>query len=204
MTIETLIAHYGLAAILIGAGVEGETVVIAGGVLAHRGLVPLWAGCVAAAIGSFAADQLFFAAGRYFRDHPRIRRMEQRPAFAKALVTLEHHPVLFILGFRFLYGLRTISPIAIGTSHIHTRTFFLLNALAAIVWAALFTGIGYGFGGGIERLLGKGLSVGRLLPIAAVVIVVLLGLAQAVRWLHHRYADYCEAKAAALRQAAEG
>jgi membrane protein DedA with SNARE-associated domain len=204
MTIETLIAHYGLAAILIGAGVEGETVVIAGGVLAHRGLVPLWAAGVAAAIGSFAADQLFFAAGRYFRDYPRIRRMEQRPAFAKALVTLEHHPVMFIMGFRFLYGLRTISPIAIGTSHIRARTFVLLNALAAIVWAVIFTGIGYGFGGGIERLLGKSLSTGRLLPIAAVVIVALLGLAQAVRWLHHRYADYCEAKAAASRQAAGG
>ncbi|HTF46686.1 MAG TPA: hypothetical protein VK735_04470 [Pseudonocardia sp.] len=37
------------------------------------------------------------------------------------------------------------------------------NALATIVWAVLFTGVGYGFGGGIERLLGKSLSVGRLL-----------------------------------------
>jgi membrane protein DedA with SNARE-associated domain len=204
MTIETLIAQYGLAAILIGAGVEGETVVIAGGVLAHRDLVPLWAAGAAAAVGSFAADQLFFAAGRYFRDNPRIQRMEQRPAFAKALVTLEHHPVLFIMGFRFLYGLRTISPIAIGTSQIRTLTFFLLNALAAIVWGVLFTGIGYGFGGGIERLLGKSLSADRLLPIAALVIVLLFGLAQAVRWLHHRYAESCEAKAAASRQGSGG
>jgi len=102
--------------------------------------------------------------------------MEQRPAFAKALVTLEHHPVLFIMGFRFLYGLRTISPIAIGTSHIRSQTFFLLNALAAIVWAVLFTGVGYGFGGGIERLLDKSLSAGRLLPIAVLVIVVPLPL----------------------------
>lgn len=202
MTIETLIAQYGLAAIFVGAGVEGETSVVAGGVLAHRNLVPLWAAGAAAAAGSFAADQLFFAAGRYFRDHPRIRRMEQRPAFAKVLVTLEHHPVLFIMGFRFLYGLRTISPVAIGTSQIRTRTFFLLNALAATVWAVLFTGIGYGFGGGIERLLGNSLSASHLLPIATVVIMVLLGVGQAVRWLHHRYADSCEVKAAAAQQAA--
>lgn len=202
MTIETLLAQYGLAAIFVGAGVEGETIVIAGGVLAHRGLVPLWAAGAAAAAGSFAADQLFFAAGRHFRDHPRVRRMEQRPAFAKALVTLEHHPVLFIMGFRFLYGLRTISPVAIGTSQIRARIFLLLNALAAIVWGVLFTGIGYGFGGGIERLLGDAVSAGRLMPIATVAIVVLLGLAQTVRWLHHRYADNCEAKAAASRQGA--
>ena len=197
MTIETLIAHYGFAAIFIGAGVEGETSVIAGGVLAHRGFLPWWVAGVAAATGSFVADQLFFAAGRYFRDNPRVRRMEQRPAFAKALVMLEHHPVLFVMGFRFLYGLRTISPMAVGTSQVPARTFFLLNGLAAAIWGALFTGIGYGFGGGIERLFGNKLSAGHLLPIATLVVVVLLGIAQAVRWLHHRHADRCVERAAA-------
>jgi membrane protein DedA with SNARE-associated domain len=202
MTIETLIAHYGFAAIFVGAGVEGETSVVAGGVLAHRGLLPLWVAGVAAVTGSFIADQLFFAAGRHFRDHPRVRRMEQRPAFAKALVMLEHHPILFIMGFRFLYGLRTISPMAVGTSQVRARTFFLLNGLAAIVWGALFTGIGYGFGGGIERLFGDNISVGSLLPIATVAIVLLFGVAQAVRWLHHRHADRCVGKASARDAAA--
>ncbi|WEJ99185.1 MAG: VTT domain-containing protein [Candidatus Sphingomonas phytovorans] len=191
MAIEALIARYGLAAIFLGAGIEGETCVLAGGVLAHRHLLPLWGVWLAAAAGSFVADQLFFAGGRYFRDHPRVRAMAAKPGFAKALVTLERHPVLFVMGFRFLYGLRTVSPIAIGTSHIHTRTFLSLNALAAAIWAALFTGIGYGFGGGIERLFGGTLSAGRLVPIAVVGIVLLLGVAQIVRWSHHRYADRC-------------
>lgn len=192
MAIEALIARYGLAAIFLGAGIEGETSVVAGGVLAHRHLLPLWAVWLAAASGSFVADQLFFAAGRYFRDHPRVRRMSARPAFAKALVTLERHPVLFVMGFRFLYGLRTVSPMAIGTSHIHTRTFFLLNALAAAIWAALFTGIGYGFGGGIERLFGGVLSADKLIPILVVGVLLLIALGQIVRWSHHRYADRCE------------
>ncbi|MDB5703498.1 MAG: hypothetical protein JWN66_614 [Sphingomonas bacterium] len=192
MAIEALIARYGLAAIFLGAGVEGETCVIAGGVLAHRHLLPLSAAIVAAAAGSFVADQLFFAGGRYFREHPRVRAMAKKPGFAKALVTLERHPVLFVMGFRFLYGLRTVSPIAIGTSHIRTRTFLLLNALAAALWGSLFTGIGYGFGGGIERLLGGSLSASHVLPLVAVALVLLVAIAQAVRWLHHRYADHCE------------
>jgi membrane protein DedA with SNARE-associated domain len=196
MAIETLIARYGLAAIFLGAGIEGETCVIAGGVLAHRNLVPLWAAVAAAAAGSFAADQLFFAGGRYFRDHRRVSAITAKPAFAKALVTLERHPVLFVMGFRFLYGLRTVSPVAIGTSHIHARTFLLLNALAATIWGALFTGIGYGFGGGIERLFGNVLSADHVIPIVAIGIVLLLGVAQIVRWAHHRYAERCERIAA--------
>ena len=191
MTIESLITEYGLAAIFLGAGIEGEACVVAGGVLAHRHLLPLWTVWLAATSGSFVADQLFFASGRYFRDHPRVQRMAAKPGFAKALVTLERHPVLFVMGFRFLYGLRTVSPIAIGTSHIRTRIFLPLNALAAAIWAALFTGIGYGFGGGIERLFGGTLSADRIVPIAAVVLVALIALAQIVRWSHHRYADRC-------------
>ena len=202
MTIDSLIAQYGLAAIFLGAGVEGETSVIAGGVLAHRELVPLWAAMAAASAGSCVADQLFFAAGRYYRDHPRVRAISARPGFAKALVTLERHPVLFVMGFRFLYGLRTVSPIAIGTSHIRTRSFVLLNALAAAIWGVLFTGIGYGFGGGIERLLGNVLSADRLLPAAAIGLVLLFAMSRAVRWLHHRYADRCERAAAVKREPA--
>jgi len=195
MAIETLIARYGLAAIFLGAGIEGETSVIAGGVLAHRHLIPLSAAIVAASLGSCVADQLFFAAGRYFREHRRVRAMAEKPAFKKALVTFEHHPTLFVIGFRFLYGLRTVSPAAIGTSHIRTRKFVLLNALSAAIWGALFTGIGYGFGGGIERVFG-GVSVGRLIPIGVAGLVLLIGIAQLVRWSHHRYADRCEGRAA--------
>jgi membrane protein DedA with SNARE-associated domain len=153
MSIESLITRYGLVAIFLGAGFEGETSVVTGGLLAHERLLPVVATGIAAAAGSFVADQLFFHAGRRYRDSPRIRRMTERPAFARALRTLDRHPTVFILGFRFLYGLRTISPIAIGTSHVPTRTFVLLNAIAAIVWAALFTAIGYLFGHHVLVLL---------------------------------------------------
>ena len=71
MSIELLITRYGLAAVFLGAGIEGETMVVTGGLLAHGGLMPVTGVAIAAAAGSFVADQLFFAAGRRFRDHPR-------------------------------------------------------------------------------------------------------------------------------------
>lgn len=40
MTIEALIARYGLAALVLGAGMEGETVVILGGIMVQRGVLP--------------------------------------------------------------------------------------------------------------------------------------------------------------------
>jgi membrane protein DedA with SNARE-associated domain len=174
MAIETLIARFGLAAVFVGAGIEGETIVVTGGLLAHSGLLPLTGVAIAAAAGSFISDQLFFAIGRRFRDHPRVRRIEARPTFAKALALFERHPTAFVFGFRFLYGLRTVSPLAIGTSGIRARKFAALNIIAAIVWAALFTGIGYVFADGIERFFGKMKSVEHV-AIAALAVAAIFG-----------------------------
>lgn len=188
MSIETLVAQYGLVAVFLGAGIEGETAAVVGGVIAQEGLVSLPGAMIAAATGSFVADQLFFALGRRFRDHPRVRRMAEKPAFARALDTFEAHPVGFIFAFRFLYGLRTVSPIAIGTTQVAARTFLAVNAAAAALWGALFVTIGFVFGEGFERLLH------RLRPdrhqLAVVIGVVLLGalLAWAVRWWRARRA----------------
>ncbi|WP_375403439.1 hypothetical protein [uncultured Sphingomonas sp.] len=60
MTLDPLVARYGLLALFLGAGIEGETTATLGGVFAHRGSFPLPA-AMAAAGGSFAADQILFA-----------------------------------------------------------------------------------------------------------------------------------------------
>ncbi|WP_176499254.1 DedA family protein [Sphingomonas sp. HMP9] len=182
MSIETLIAQYGLAAIFLGAGIEGETAVVTGGVLAHQQLLPLWGSAAAAVAGSFVADQLFFLAGRRYRDTARVRRIAAKPAFAKALDALERHPTVFILGFRFLYGLRTISPIAIGTSHVPARTFMILNAVSAAAWGVIFTGIGYLFGDTLLDAVHSIMPKHKLAGVAILAIVVAVVMAAIRYW----------------------
>jgi len=186
MSIETLIAQYGLAAIFLGAGLEGETAVVTGGVLAHQHLLPLWGSAAAAVAGSFAADQLFFLAGRRYRDTARVRKIAAKPAFAKALDTLERHPTVFILGFRFLYGLRTISPIAIGTSHVPARTFMMLNAISAAVWGVMFTGIGYLFGDTLLDAVHSIMPKHKLAGVAILAVVVAVVMTAIRYWRGRR------------------
>lgn len=174
MTVEALIARYGLAAVFFGAGIEGETAALAAGLLAHEGFFSLPAAMIAIATGSFTADQTFFAAGRRFRDHRWVKKIQSKPAFARALAMLERRPTLFILAFRFIYGLRTVSPVAIGTSRVPLRTFLPLNALAAAVWAAIFTTLGYEFGHGVAAFLGK-LKPSRDTWLLVVVALLLVG-----------------------------
>jgi membrane protein DedA with SNARE-associated domain len=181
MSVEALLARYGLPAIFLGAGFEGETATVAGGVVARAGLVSLPGACVAAAIGSFVADQLFFIAGRYYRDARLVRRLRDAPPFARALALLERHPIGFIFAFRFIYGFRTVSPFAIGTSRVAGRTFLVVNALAAATWGTAFILVGWFCGRAFEALAGRLRPDGRTLALAAVVAFVLLVIALAMR-----------------------
>lgn len=178
MSLELLIAKYGLLAIFLGAGIEGETVVMLGGVFAHRHLVSYWSAALAASAGSFAADQLLFFAGRHAQAYRPVQKLIKQPAFVRVTQLLERHPTGFIFAFRFIYGLRAISPVAIGMSSIPSAMFVVLNAMAALIWGPLFTGIGYLFGQGIEQAFGH-LPLHRHMFIAlgAIVLLLVAGLA---------------------------
>lgn len=175
MTIESLLAQFGLPAIFLGAAVEGETAVVLGGVIVHRGLAGFIPAIAAAALGSFLADQLFFFLGHRFRDHPRVRRMRATRGFERASAAFARYPTAFVFAFRFLYGLRTVSPLAIGTTGFSPRRFVVLNALAAILWATVFITIGYVFGQSVETLFGHIRPIEHVL--LAVVGIAILGTA---------------------------
>ena len=93
----------------------------------------------------------------------------------------ERHQTAFILGFRFVVGMRTVSPVAIGASDVSTSWFVILNALAATVWGLSFTGAGYLFGKGIERFLGHHAPVEHILIGGAIVLVASGGLASLLK-----------------------
>lgn len=190
MALEALVARYGLWAILGGAGIEGEAVVITGGILAHRGLLPLWGVAIAAAVGSCIVDQLWFLAGRYFRDYRWVQSIAAKPAFARVLSILERHPTRFIFSFRFIYGLRTVSPIAIGASAVPAKRFVLINMVAAAIWGPLMAVIGYSFGKAIDPLLNNThWTVWVLLGAILVIGTVAIGVRLTRKILSRRHKD---------------
>jgi membrane protein DedA with SNARE-associated domain len=188
VSFELIIARYGLAAVALGAGFEGETAVLAGGVLARQGLLPLAGVACAAGIGSFLADQGFFLIGRQFRDRAYVRQALAKPMAHRAIALLERHPNGFILAIRFLYGIRTLSPIAVGASHISRFRFMALNALAAAVWAVLFSTIGYKIGDELHELFNRVHPYTRGLLIAFAGVFVLLLVVRLMCRRYHRRA----------------
>lgn len=113
--------------------------------------------------GSFLADQALFALGRWRRDGALAARLRARPAFARALDLLARRPLPFAFGFRFVPGMRTVGPLAIGASGPRALRFLAINAAAAAIWAGVFVSAGYWLGHGVETLFGRIEPLERLL-----------------------------------------
>ncbi|ADO47826.1 DedA family protein [[Enterobacter] lignolyticus] len=143
MDINSLISHYGYAALLVGAVAEGETITLLGGVAAHQGLLRFWLVVASVALGGMIGDQVLFLLGRHFggRVLRRFSRYKRKIRSAQRLI--QRHPYLFVIGTRFMYGFRVVGPVLIGASKLPPKIFFPLNIFGAIVWALLFTTLGY-------------------------------------------------------------
>lgn len=152
-----LLARYGYLAVLAGTMLEGETIVLVAGFLAHQGYLSVPWIIVFAVIGSSISDQgLFFLSrlkgAKLLSRFPKARnkvtamaaRMHERPMALSA----------FALLFRFLYGFRNIAPLFLGMSDIPTLRFVLLNALGAVIWAVCFSLGGYFFAAALSAVLG--------------------------------------------------
>ncbi|EAM8935970.1 DedA family protein [Salmonella enterica] len=143
MDINTLITHYGYAALVIGSMAEGETVTLLGGVAAHQGLLKFPLAAAAVALGGMMGDQLLYLLGRCYGGKILRRFPRYHTKIRHAQKMIQRHPYLFVIGTRFMYGFRVVGPLLIGASRLPPKIFLPLNMVGALVWALLFTTLGY-------------------------------------------------------------
>jgi len=153
MSFEPLIAKYGYWVLILGTALEGETILVVAGYLAHRGYLQLPYVIAAAMFGTFVGDQVFFQLGRqsgkaFLARHPHWQTRADR-----VRNLLDRHQIALVMGFRFMYGLRTVSPFVIGMSGFPRKLFLPLNAASAAIWATTIGGAGYFFGRVLQQIL---------------------------------------------------
>jgi membrane protein DedA with SNARE-associated domain len=186
MDFPALIDSYGYLAVLIGAFLEGETVLALAGLAAHRGYLDLFKVILIAGFAGFLGDQFYFFLGRY-KGAKILRRFphaQERAHKFDAMLSRWHAPL--IIGIRFMYGFRILGPIMLGMGRVETWKFVFFNFIGAVIWAPLIAGIGYLFGSILESVLGDLKRV----EIWAFVAMVMLGLGFfLVHWLRARRED---------------
>lgn len=176
MSPEALLRKYGYWVILVWTFLEGETIVVIAGIVAASrpdvGLNP-WLIALAAFCGSFCSDQVMFSLGKYLGE-PMLKRF---PGLAKnvgkASALFKKYDSALILGFRFVYGVRNVTPILLGISKVSHYKFFFLNAIGAGIWALCFSFGGYYAGKAFMRIMGH---VGHGIFYGIIAAAVIAGL----------------------------
>ncbi|MDP2194234.1 MAG: DedA family protein [Alphaproteobacteria bacterium] len=140
------IKEWGYVAVFLGALVEGESIILTASALAYAGFLDIYTVAVVAFVATVFSEQSLYFVGRYYGPSLFDRFPRFKPAADKAFLILKRIDVWFILTCRFIYGIRTISPLVIGASGITLQKFIPLNLLAALIWASLSCAAGYYLG----------------------------------------------------------
>jgi membrane protein DedA with SNARE-associated domain len=123
---------------------EGETfVLLAAAAGRASNLINPWFLMLSVWGGSFLGDQLWFSLGRRYGSRAVRKIPGAERKLASAIGFLEKYGVLFVLTFRFVYGVRNVASAACGVAKMPWARFAVLNFIAAGLWASSFVAAGW-------------------------------------------------------------
>ncbi len=152
-TISYLISQYGYWLIVLGAFIEGETFLIAAGIAAKHGLLDVPILILLSCIASTVHDCLCFFFGRYAGGWLLRRRPNWRTKIERTYLIFGRYGPWTVIFMRYLYGLRVIIPVSLGTTSISTQKFVIYDIIGGLLWSVTFIVGGYLFGETLDLLL---------------------------------------------------
>ena len=129
--------EYGYIVLFGWSILEGEMGLVMAGIMAHTGDMNIVIAIIVGALGGFVGDQIYFYIGRYNKKYIHDKLRSQRRKFAIAHLLLKKYgwPLIFVQ--RYMYGMRTVIPLAIGITKYSARDFAIINLISAFFWASL-------------------------------------------------------------------
>lgn len=145
--------EYGYIVLFGWSILEGELGLVMAGIMSHTGDMNLFIAIIVGAFGGFVGDQIYFYIGRYNKKYIHDKLRSQRRKFAIAHLLLKKYgwPLIFVQ--RYMYGMRTVIPMAIGLTKYSGRQFAVINFVSALFWAALTIVPAYYFGAQLLAIL---------------------------------------------------
>ncbi|MGW7602471.1 DedA family protein [Streptomyces sp. WAC05858] len=163
---------------VVGMLLPSQTALVTGGVLAHRGVLPV-AGVLAGAVfGSLAGNLLGYAVGRKCgagvtaRLLPRVVASHRCGTFAGVVRRYSGRAV--VLG-RFNMALRAFVPLVCGTARLPLRRFLAWSLLGGLLWGPAFVSLGLLAGASWQEWGGPGMAAGASILVLLITTLPVFG-----------------------------
>jgi membrane protein DedA with SNARE-associated domain len=182
--VETAFRHYGYLIVFLpilgesaGIPLPGETVLLAGGLAASKGILSLPLVILVGASAAIVGDNLGYLVGRaggrplLFR-YGRVLHVKDRQLAILDSFFERHGPKTVFFG-RWVIFLRVWAALFAGASRMHWRQFGFWNALGGLAWATTMGSLAYVFAASVVR-------ISKVFGIAAWVLAIAVGIAVAI------------------------
>ncbi len=167
-----LIAKYGYAILFLYSLGGGFVALVGASVLSYLGKMDLGLSIAVAIVGNFLGDVLLFYLARYQKALMQPYFTKHRRKLALVHLLMKKYGSFIIVFKKYIYGLKTLVPLAIALTPYSLAKFNLYNALGAVIWGVSIGLLGYFFGG----ILIEGFDLLSKYPfLAPAFIIILLG-----------------------------
>lgn len=155
----------------MGSGYVG---IVIAGILSSIGAMDIGISIGVAFLGNTFGSSLLALLGRYQKKEILKYFKKHTRKVALTHIWLKKYGFWLILFNKYIYGVKTIVPIAIGISKYNLKKFFLLNVLACLIWAVLIGMIAFFASEFIKRIFAQINNMPYIMPLSFLAILVIV------------------------------
>jgi len=191
---QRYVSDYGYTAVFLGVFLEsfglptpGESLMIAGALLASRGQLNIYWVLLLCWIAAVAGDNIGYVIGKkggrplVLRYGPRVRIKHEHIERVEGF--FERHGGAVVLFARFVVVLRQLNGIVAGTMGMNWWRFLIYNAAGAALWVGFWAGLAYNLGRRFREIMAWASS---LEPIVVVIAVAAIAVVLVYLWHQQR------------------
>jgi len=134
---EELIKDWGYIVLFLYSFGGGFVALVVAGILAYSGELNILIVLVVAGVANFIGDQFLFTIARNNKDTAKKMMAKHRRKIAMAHLMMRKYGSMVVFLQKYIYGIKTLIPLAMGLTKYDYKRFIVFNFLATIVWTLL-------------------------------------------------------------------
>ncbi|CAM3891417.1 DedA family protein [Arcobacter cloacae] len=137
---EQFIQDWGYVALFLYSFGGGFVGLVFAGVLSYAGDLNIYVSILVAGISNFLGDQFLFFLARKNKNYAKEMMGKYGRKIALAHLMMRKYGSFVVFIQKYIYGIKTLIPLAMGLTKYSATKFAIFNALATILWACI---VGY-------------------------------------------------------------
>lgn len=151
----------------------GMVAILAAALLCASGALDIYLCVLIASVANFLGDEGLYYFAKFNRKQALPYFAKHRRKLALAQILFRRYGAGIILVKKYIYGLKTLVPIAVGFSKFNDMKFCVINAISAIIWALSLGCVGF-FAGDLVNVISQKIGANNSLLLLG--LLAILGL----------------------------